>query len=123
MNHFLRVLLLRSIVTINELFNDRFGETLKDKKKDVYGRVFLTLAISAADAYTWYHYFANVALTFGIFVMFFDYGINILFRRADWFTYLGTSTFDNLWRTWNPWLRFGIRVVILLTSILIYTWT
>lgn len=116
--------LLLLIPTIAEIINDRFGETLKDKKNDLYMRGFLMLSISAAYATSWKAYSAHVALSTGMFVLVFDYLINIVLRRPQWFTYLGSSPVDNAWKGWNPWLRFGIRVVFFLSTLLLYTlWT
>lgn len=114
-------ILLLLIPTIAEIINDRFGETLKDKRNDVWMRGFLMLSIAAAHATTWKVYVAQVLLSIGFFVLLFDYLINIVLRKPNWFTYLSDSPTDKRWKSWNPWLRFGIRVVFFLSTLLLYT--
>lgn len=119
----MRETLLLLIPTFAEVINDWNGETLKDKRQDVWMRAFLVLSVSVAYAVTWRGYLANVLLSTALFVLLFDYLINIVLRRPSWFSYMGSGPIDKAWTSWSPWLRLAIRVVVFLAALLFYLWT
>src|SRR5688500_2110092 len=114
-----------------ELHNDRNGDF--DKTKDVVIRGSLMIAAAVVNFFwlTGKAVFDSVFLSVGINFMIFDYAIGywlILKGKIEtprgvvyhWFTYLSGSPFDKLWKDWNPWVRFGIRVIVLAAAIVIY---
>lgn len=120
-----------------ELVNDRNGD--KDKTRDIFVRYALMVSSAVVNFFwvTGKSVFDSVFLSAGIHFMIFDYAIAwwLIMRKTKgkpgiepprgvkyhWFTYLlSGSPFDNLWYKWNPWVRFGIRVIVLGAAIAIY---
>lgn len=119
-----------------ELYNDRNGD--KDKTKDVFVRYILMILAGVINFFwiTGKAVFDSVFLSAGINFMVFDYAISgwLIWRKTKgkpgiepprgvvyhWFSYLSGSPFDSIWKGWNPWVRFAIRLIILITAIVIY---
>lgn len=117
------VVLILLTPTINELIDNHNLETRAEKKNDVWVRIYTALAVSLVDPG---RYLQNLGMTFGLFVMFFDYLYNLTSRitkpfRSQWFSHLGDTTIDNLWKHWPPLVRLSIRIVVLLAAILYFT--
>jgi hypothetical protein len=127
-------ILLLFASTAWELYNDRDGEALSDKGLDVLLRVCFALA-AAIIGYMLVDkpIIDGFILAMAIHFFAFDYLINyILWKRGvierhidkpqvlHYFEYLGNSWFDSLWKHWNPWLRFFVRLAFLVVSVVIY---
>jgi hypothetical protein len=135
MTHITAILMLM-VPTGWELANDANGD--KNKTRDVFVRVILMTLAGVLNFFwvTGKAVFDSIILSMGINFMVFDYAIAYWLIRQKakggpgieppkgttyhWFSYLSGSPFDSLWRNWNPWVRFTIRVVVLLTAIAIY---
>lgn len=110
--------------TINELIDNHNVETKDEKKNDVWVRVYCTLAVSLCEPG---YYLQCLALSFAMFFFSFDYLYNLTSKitkpyRSQWFSHLGTtSPIDRQFARLHPGVRFGIRLVFLLTAILFYT--
>ena len=116
--------LICAIPTIWEIWNDRNGETAKDKIRDVLITSILYAIIMIA---LWWvnetHPLKSLALMLGIRVAFFDYAIQyVLIKRGvihgHWFTYSGkTSWFDRKVSKVNSWLRLAVRVILFAAAV------
>jgi hypothetical protein len=121
-------ILFLCVPTLWELWNDRKGDF--NKQADVYIRVGLMAGGAfPIHGFSWFEFASGFFLSAAIFFMFFDYLINIILYRnnvinyANWFSYTGKSgVVDNIpfWKKLNPWLKFSIRLVTLITAIIIY---
>lgn len=121
------IALVTILPTLWELWNDRNGETRKDKARDFLIAVCLYAGIALA---LWWMFETNplksLALMLGVRVMLFDYAIAaILIRRGvivgRWFSYNGkTARFDRLVARVNPWVRFAIRLGLFVAAIIYY---
>lgn len=109
--------------TLWEIWNDRDGETKKDKTRDLIVSVILYAAVALINWLLDIHPLKSLALTFGFRVLVFDYAVQwLLIRRGvihgHWFTYTGkTARFDRLIARVNPWVRLAVRVVAFLASV------
>lgn len=120
-------ILLLSLPTLWEIFNDRQGDL--NKFEDVFIRAGLMLGSAAGCALLGFNFWWSLNLSVAIFFLFFDYLIVMILNRnvyevkVNWFTHVGkSSVFDQLkfWRTANPWLRFAIKAVYFAVSLLIF---
>src|SRR5688572_27572531 len=113
-----------------ELWNDRKGEPKSDKREDVQTRIWLafmgTLVIGLYLRYIErekldYMTFilSGSALSLSIHFLLFDYLINIILKKPDWFSYLGKTSAVDQWQPWvkiGPWGRLAVRVSVLSLS-------
>lgn len=105
-----------------ELLDDRKGD--KNHGFYVFVRIGLVLLVSIYPWYIGHGYGASIAMAVGLFTMFFDYlehAINL--RRADWFSFIGTtSKVDRMkiWKELSAWGRFAIRAVVFITALGLY---
>lgn len=120
--------ILLSFPTVWELWNDKKGDL--NKKRDVIIRALLMVS-SALLCWCLLHqnFFASLNLSVAIFFLLFDYAINIVLYKngvinnANWFSYTAKKGFvDNVpwWKQMNPWVKFGIRVLYFVGSIILY---
>ena len=112
-------LLLLLIPVTWEVIDDRKGDS--NKGFDVFMRVLLGLLVAQS------RYFDNIITTFllsmALHFFLFDYAINIVLKRQPWFSYLGKKgVIDTLpfWRNLHPWVRFGVRLIVLLIAWWLY---
>lgn len=117
-----------------EILNDSEGEKRNQKALDVLIRCGLAL-IAAVIGWLLINkpIIDGFILSLAIHWLLFDYMINaILITRGiiqprngeTWFSYMGsTAVTDRLkfWRNCSPWFRLGIKVVVLIIAILIYS--
>ena len=122
---------LMFLPTIWEVWNDRNGESKKDKVKDaIITAVMWLILVSVARWLFVTPVVGSLALLIGIRIMFFDYLVQyVLIKRhvivGHWFTYTGkTAKWDRMIAKINPWVRFALRVAIFSGMIFIYirTW-
>lgn len=106
--------------TLAEAINDWNGEDLRDKRQDVYMRIYLILFVPFNLLPDLVAYSKAVALSTALFILTFDYLMNLILRREPWFTYLGSGPIDQYWKNWNPWLRFAIRAALFVAALLYY---
>ncbi len=111
--------ILTFLPTVWEIWNDRNGETKKDKAQDAIVAIILYAAITLICMWMWaIPPVKSLSMMLAIRVMLFDYIIHyILIQRGvivgNWFTYTGkTSTFDKLIAKINPWIRLLLRVAV-----------
>lgn len=118
------IILICSLPTFWEVYNDRNGETKRDKQRDA----MITMGLYMAIALALIHYVEvhkSLTLMLAIRLLIFDYVIHyVLIRRGvirgHWFTYVGkTPEFDQLVRKINPWVRLAIRVVVFVGGVLL----
>lgn len=103
-----------------ELNDDKEGEALNRKKRDVFIRVGIALITAAFD----YLFLSNnylrasacFVLSMAIHFFFFDYLMNIIRGVKDWFSHLGKNPFDQLFVKVNPVVRLYIRLDILIAA-------
>lgn len=110
-------LLLLLIPTAWEVIDDRKGDS--NKGFDVFMRVLLGILVARWFPNLYTAFFLSMALHF----MLFDYAINIVLKRQPWFAYLGKKgVVDQIpfWRNLNPWVRFGIRVIVLIAAVILF---
>lgn len=112
-------LILCIIPTLWEIWDDRNGETKKDKTRDFLIAVIMYSVIALANWWIFEtHPLKSLALTFAFRLLVFDYAIAyVLIKRGvivgNWFSYTGkTARWDKLIARVNPWLRFAARVVL-----------
>jgi hypothetical protein len=111
-----------------EVLNDMNGETLKEKKVDVFIRVLMALIAAIAGFFIADKPIIDgLILSLAIHFFFFDYLIHyILMKRGvienkqHWFEYLGKSYTDDVLRQFDPWTRFIIKAGILVGALIIY---
>lgn len=119
-------LLILAIPTLWELYDDRNGETQREKKWDVVKRIILMLLCSYGAAAlidsSWITFFKSLALSFAIFFGWFDYLINLILGRKPWYSYLSKSPIDQKFISMNWRVRMGLRIVVFVTSIIIWIW-
>lgn len=107
--------LLILVPIIWEWVDDKLGESLRDKKLDVFTRTLLMAGVSIGIShFTTASFIGAFALCLATHFLLFDYGINLILPRKPWFAYLGSGWIDNieLWRKLNPWARLLVRVVV-----------
>ena len=104
--------------TVWEIWNDRDGETKKDKTRDLIVSVILYAAVALINWLLDIHQLKSLALTFGFRVLVFDYAVQwLLIRRGvihgHWFYYRGkTAKWDRVIKYLNPWIVLAVRVVV-----------
>lgn len=113
-----------------ELVNDKRGEDRAEKKKDLPKRLLWMAVVAGANAIILsgglLQLLKAMAMTIALFFFIFDYAINAILLHnkviagKDVFSYLSSSPLDNLWRGWNPWLRFAVRLIVLIAATIIY---
>lgn len=106
--------------TLAEAINDWNGEDLRDKRQDVYMRIYLILFVPFSLLPDLAGYSKAIALETALFILTFDYLMNIILKRTPWFSYLGSGPIDQIWIKLNPWFRFGIRVALFIAALLYY---
>lgn len=106
--------------TLAEAINDWNGEDLRDKRQDVYMRIYLILFVPFSLLPDLVGYSKAIALETALFILTFDYLMNIILKRTPWFSYLGSGPIDQFWIKLNPWFRFGIRVALFIAALLYY---
>lgn len=127
-----------SVPTIWELWDDRKGETLQQKKWDVWKRALWMLIASSLVAFIRLdgsshptingalHYYLDVvtayALSVAIFLLVFDYSINLILGRKPWYSYLSKSPLDKLWSGWNWKVRMVVRVAVFVGAMVWFYW-
>lgn len=96
--------------------NKRFDVTIRFVLGLISGSIVFLLR--GGDLYL------TIAMSFALHFFFFDYLLPMLaYGRSNWFSYLGKKGFvDNIgvWRNLNPWIRFIIRLVVLITAFWFY---
>ena len=121
------------IATIFEWFNDRKGDLNKDED------VFVRLLLLWFEAFALHFIFGKPVwscflLSASVFFFVFDYWIAYTLIKNGtiepprgvkyhWFSYTGKSgVVDNVpfWKKMNPWAKFSIRLLTLITAIIIY---
>jgi hypothetical protein len=124
------VILWGLAAAILEAWNDRKGETKKDKISD---SVYLAIATSCLCLLVWVLDRTNplrvVAVVLGVRVLAFDYVCNWFLKKyseshkeINVFRYVGTTaTTDRIISNIPPWLRFLARVVIFAAALVLYT--
>lgn len=125
MNHIKETILFLILFAplVWELIDDKRGD--RNKKIDVLWRVLIG---AAASAFVWLfsrHSLAETAfMCFAIFFLIFDYGINLVLRRPNPFSYLSTKTgsIDRIkwWVKIGPWWRFAVRMAIFAVALINY---
>lgn len=135
----LLIFLILSLPTAWELYDDRIGETLKQKKLDVLWRClsFSSSAIVSGWIIYGFHqtpfvyYLKAVVMSFAIFFLVFDYAIIIILVRRKivelpkgqkWYSYLSKSPLDKLWSGWDWKWRMAVRGAVFTISLIIYLW-
>lgn len=105
--------------TIWEVWNDRNGETKKDKIRDVIVSVVLYAVVALVNWKTFdVHPLKSLALTFGFRILVFDYAVQWLLIRhgvihGHWFYYRGkTAKWDRVIKYLNPWVVLVCRVAL-----------
>lgn len=114
------IILLTPIVW--EYQDDRNGDF--NKKKDVLIRVVIAVTVCAINYLLVQRSIIQSGLMcFALFFFIFDYWIASVFApKGQWFSYGGKSGwFDNIpaWKK-NPWVRLGIRLAVLIGSLIYY---
>lgn len=126
-------ILLLFLPLIWEVFNDSDGEAKHRKVFSVIIRVIIAAAVSVIG---WVlinkPIIDGFILSLSIHFFLFDYIIHWILiaggiveprHGQNWWSYVGnTAVTDRLkfWREWNPWIRFGIRLGVLIAAVLIY---
>ena len=111
-----------------EIWNDKDGETAKEKKLDVFIRVLMALIVAIVG-----FFIANKPIVDGfnlslaIHFFFFDYAITYILQKRGvieskqhWFEYLGKAYTADVLRQFDPWTRFIIKAGILVGALIIY---
>lgn len=121
------------IATLWEVWNDRHGDL--NKGADVLIRVCLVLAEALAIHFIFVKPVVDcILLSSAIFFMFFDYVVAYVMiknkvvepRRGTtytWWVYTAKEGFfDNipLWKKAGPWIKFSVKLVVLITAIVIW---
>jgi hypothetical protein len=108
-----------------EVYADRHGDV--HKTRDVFFRLLFFIGCSLLVWLIWkVNFFKALFLSFALFVFFFDYLVTIVLnytfyeKKVNWFTYVRKEGFDRFWYMWPAWLRFGLRLIILIAALLIY---
>lgn len=119
-------LILCFLPTVWEIWDDRKGETKKDKERDVVVAIVLYIGVMLVAWWLGTPPVKSISMMLGARVMFFDYVIHyILIRRGvihgHWFTYVGkTSTFDKRIAKVNPWIKLLVRVVVFAAALVYF---
>jgi len=118
------VILWGLLAAILESYNDRLGETKKDKIAD---GVYLAIATSCLCLLVWILDRTNplkvIPLVLAVRVLVFDYLVTYLLIRngvivGNWFSYTGkTSKWDKLISRVNPFVRLGLGVAVFALSL------
>lgn len=105
--------LLLASPTAIEIINDRNGDAHKDYR-DLVFRTIMIIVMSFASSllHDWrlfYQWLPEcLAMSVAYFVLFFDYGVNMVQRdeteRRDWWNYLNKTTWPD---NWKPWVTIG----------------
>lgn len=127
--------------TIWEWVNDKHGENKKEKRHDVPIRMALMVTAATINAIlltkmqpelvpylklALVQYFKALCMTFALFFLLFDYGINAILLKngviegKDMFSYMSKSDMDQLWAHWHPGCRLALRIVVLALILIIY---
>jgi hypothetical protein len=121
-------ILLLTVPTIYHLINDRNGEALSEKGKDI----LIVGAISLLAGYAGKYLIGkpvidSMLMVIAIHFLVFDYAIvyilkkrGVIETRESWYTYLGKSHTDDVLRQWSPVTRLIVKLVILVGAVIIY---
>lgn len=111
--------------TLWEIWNDRDGETKKDKTRDLLVSIVLYSVIALVNwKLSVTPVFKSLALSFGWRLLVFDYAIAyVLIRRGvivgKWWNYRGkTARWDRLISKANPWILLVVRALVFLSALL-----
>ena len=121
------------IATLWEVWNDAKGDI--DKAFDVFIRVLLFTAEGVLVHWISHKPLIDcIILSFAIFFLCFDYLISyVLIKNGTlepprgvtyhWFSYTAkVGVIDNIpfWKQLNPWIKFGIRLIVFIGAIIIF---
>lgn len=118
-------ILLCLVPTLWETYDDRKGESKKDKTRDLLISIVLYSVIALVNwKLSVIPVFKSLALSFGWRLLVFDYAIQwLLIRRGvivgKWWSYRGkTARWDRLISKANPWILLVVRALVFLSALL-----
>lgn len=120
------ILLVTFLPTLYEAWTDRKGETKRDKRKDTALLVVVAVLLTGVAYLVLVSWVAVPLFILMWRITTFDYISQAFMIRngvisGNWFSYTGkTAIWDRLIAKVNPWIRFGVRLLILLLSLWLY---
>jgi len=116
--------------TLIELWNDKDGESKKDKVLDTIWLLVAVVVIAGGAWWLGYRPLPVIGLIIGWRILLFDYLINIILYRRKviqnpgaefWFSYTGqTARWDKLISKVHPWVRLIVRLIVFSVSLIIF---
>lgn len=123
------ILLLSSPMLV-ELYNDRNGDHHPNNDWMLRGLLMLVSALIVFFIHPHKNFLQGLLLSFGIFLLFFPYLINIVhYQRkviidSRWWDHLSSTAIPDKWYWWSntPWYgRFFIMAAIFAACVMLYT--
>ena len=107
-----------------ELFNDKQGDIHPNNDWMMRG-IMMVASATLVSLFGTKGFFPALGLSLGIFFLLFDYLINIVNGKKQWWSALSPTAIPDKWEYWaaTPWYsRLLIRIIVFGTAFSIYFW-